>query len=74
MPLPVWVDALREIGVPPHLASHLAVMAQLHVQGRYDRMTDDLVRLTGRTPTSMVEFVRQHAAAFTPSDSAASAP
>ena len=39
--------------MPAHLISHLAVMADLHAQGRYDRMTDDLFKLTGKTPTSM---------------------
>jgi uncharacterized protein YbjT (DUF2867 family) len=71
VPLAAWIEALRGLGVPPHLLRHLAAMAELHVQGRYDRMTDDLRRLTGRTPTSMVEFVRQHAAAFTRGDGAA---
>jgi hypothetical protein len=40
-------------------------MAQLHAQGRYDRMTDDLFKLTGHTPTSMYDFVKSHEAEFT---------
>lgn len=67
VPLPGWVDTLRKFGVPTHLISHLAVMAELHAQGRYDRMTDDLFKLTGKTPTSMYDFVKLHAAEFTPS-------
>jgi hypothetical protein len=39
-------------------------MADLHAQGRYDRMTDDYLTLTGEKPTSMVEFVKRNAAAF----------
>jgi uncharacterized protein YbjT (DUF2867 family) len=74
VPLAAWIEALRGLGVPAHLLRHLAAMAELHAQGRYDRRTDDLFRLTGRTPTSMVDFVRLHAAAFTRSDAAASAP
>jgi uncharacterized protein YbjT (DUF2867 family) len=65
VPLSGWIDRLRELGVPTHLVNHLAVMAELHAQGRYDRMTDDLVKLTGKTPTSMYDFVRSHAADFT---------
>ncbi len=65
VPISAWREKLRELGVPPHLASHLAVMAQLHAQGRYDRMTDDLFKLTGHTPTSMYDFVKSHAAEFT---------
>jgi uncharacterized protein YbjT (DUF2867 family) len=65
VPLLEWTDRLREAGVPIHLVNHLAVMADLHAQGRYDRMTDDLFELTGKTPTSMHEFVKLHAAEFT---------
>ncbi|MDW3683747.1 hypothetical protein RA280_18750 [Cupriavidus sp. CV2] len=46
------------------LVKHLAVMAELHAQGRYDRMTDDLFRLTGKAPTSMHDFVKLHATEF----------
>ncbi|MBW4489355.1 MAG: SDR family NAD(P)-dependent oxidoreductase [Trichocoleus desertorum ATA4-8-CV12] len=69
VPLSGWTDQLREFGVPTHLAHHLAVMAELHAQGRYDRMTDDLFQLTGKMPTSMYDFVKLHAAEFTPSES-----
>jgi uncharacterized protein YbjT (DUF2867 family) len=65
VPLSAWTDGLREAGVPIHLVNHLAVMADLHMQGRYDRMTDDLFKLTGKVPTSMHEFVKLHAAEFT---------
>ena len=65
VPLSEWSDKLREFGMPTHLINHLAVMAALHAQGRYDRMTDDLFKLTGRTPTSVHDFVKLHAAEFT---------
>ncbi|WP_222946173.1 hypothetical protein [Paraburkholderia sp. UCT31] len=65
VPVSAWADKLREAGVPAHLINHLAVMAELHAQGRYDRMTDDLFKLTGHAPTSVHDFVRLHAAEFT---------
>ncbi|MFM0097556.1 NAD(P)H-binding protein [Paraburkholderia nemoris] len=65
VPLSAWTNTLREVGVPTHLVDHLAVMAELHRQGRYDRMTDDLFKLTGKAPTNMHEFVKLHAAEFT---------
>jgi uncharacterized protein YbjT (DUF2867 family) len=71
VPLSGWVETLRKFGVPTHLVNHLAVMAELHAQGRYDRMTDDLFKLTGKTPTSMYDFVKSHAAEFTRSQIAA---
>jgi uncharacterized protein YbjT (DUF2867 family) len=71
VPLSGWVDTLRQFGVPTHLVNHLAVMAELHAQGRYDRMTDDLFKLTGNRPTSLYDFVKLHAAEFTRSQVAA---
>lgn len=65
VPLSEWTEALREVGVPPHVVNHLSVMADLHAQGRYDRMTDDFFTLTGLMPTSVYDFVKLHAAAFT---------
>jgi len=47
--------------------SHLAAMADLHRAGRYDRMSDDVVTLTGQKPLSLQEFVRKNAATFTAS-------
>jgi uncharacterized protein YbjT (DUF2867 family) len=64
VPLDAWIDKVRALGLPPHLLAHLAAMARLHQQGRYDRMTDDFTRLTGRAPTSMREFVQEHAAEY----------
>ncbi len=64
VPLVEWRERLREAGVPAHLVNHLTVMADLNKQGRYDRMTDDLFKLTGETPTSMHDFVKLHAAEF----------
>jgi len=71
VPLSVWRDALRGFGVPTHLVSHLAAMAELHMLGRYDRMTDDLFKLTGKVPTSMYGFVKLHAAEFTRNEATA---
>jgi uncharacterized protein YbjT (DUF2867 family) len=42
------------------------VTVRLNAQGRYDRMTDDLLKLTGEAPMSMRDFVKLHAAEFTP--------
>ncbi|MBB4188635.1 NmrA family NAD(P)-binding protein [Sinorhizobium terangae] len=71
MPLAGWIEALRGFGVSDHLASHLSVMSKLHADGRYDRMTDDLFKLTGRTPTRVHDFVKLHAAEFTQREASA---
>jgi uncharacterized protein YbjT (DUF2867 family) len=65
IPLEVWRDALLKHGFPVHLVNHLATMADLHRTGRYDRISDDVLTLTGKRPLSVQEFVRRNAAAFT---------
>jgi hypothetical protein len=39
-------------------------MAELTRQGRYDRMTNTMCKLTGEAPTNMRDFVKLHAAEF----------
>ena len=65
LPVAAWSEKLRELGVPTHLINHLSTMARLHAQGRYDRMTDDVARLTGQKPMSTGDFVKLHSAEFT---------
>ena len=65
IPVEPWRDALLARGMPAHLVHHLATMADLHRAGRYDRMSDDVLALTGQKPMSVQEFVRKNAAAFT---------
>jgi hypothetical protein len=45
-----WSEKLLAADIPPHIVKHLSVMTELNKQGRYDRMTDDLFKLTGRRP------------------------
>jgi hypothetical protein len=65
VPVSSWSEKLLAAGIPAHTVKHLSVMAELNKQGRYDRMTDDLFKLTGQTPTTMYDFVKSHAAEFT---------
>ena len=58
---------LLERGLPGHLVNHLATMADLHRAGRYDRMSDDVLMLTGQGPLRVQEIVRKHAAPVTAS-------
>ena len=66
LPLAPWSEGLRQAKFPEHLVGHLSTMAELTQQGRYDRMTDDLQKITGNAPISMHDFVKRHAAEFTP--------
>ena len=65
VPLEPWRNELLERGLPIHLVKHLATMADLHRAGRYDRISNDVLTLTGQSPLSVREFVRNNAAAFT---------
>ena len=71
IPVGPWRDGLLQRGLPVHLVNHLATMADLHRAGRYDRMSDDVLTLTGKRPLSMQEFVRKNVSAFTASAKAA---
>jgi uncharacterized protein YbjT (DUF2867 family) len=71
IPLEPWRDGLLKQGLPAHLVNHLATMADLHRAGRYDRLSDDVLTLTGQAPLSLQEFVRENAAAFASSATAA---
>jgi len=64
VPLPAWSERLRQSGFSEHLVRHLSAMAELTRQGRYDRMTDTMRKLTGEAPTNMRDFVKLHAAEF----------
>jgi len=65
IPVEPWREVLLERGLPVHLVNHLVTMADLHRAGRYDRMSDDALNLTGQRPLSLQEFVRKNASAFT---------
>src|SRR6476659_6720685 len=67
IPVDAWRDGLLKHGLPVHLVNHLATMADLHRAGRYDRMSNDVLMLTGQGPLSVEEFVRKNAATFTAS-------
>lgn len=64
IPVTPWKEALLKGGLPVHLVKHLETMANLHRAGRYDRMSDDVLSLTGQRPLSVQEFVKKNAAAF----------
>jgi uncharacterized protein YbjT (DUF2867 family) len=56
---------------PEHLAAHVATMVRLHADNRYDRLTHDVEKITGRPATSVRDFVANHANLFQRSQPAA---
>jgi uncharacterized protein YbjT (DUF2867 family) len=59
-----WEGELKRQKVPEHLANHLVTMGGLHRAGRYDRITDNVERVTGRPAMSVHEFVSLNADEF----------
>ncbi|WP_299888097.1 ergot alkaloid biosynthesis protein [uncultured Ruegeria sp.] len=62
------VDELAErhqkLGLPQEYAKTLAAMDSAIAGGSEDRVTDHVLHLTGRAPTSLTEFVRQNLGAW----------
>jgi uncharacterized protein YbjT (DUF2867 family) len=50
-------DVLAHVGLPEHVQQHIATMAKLHRDGRYDRATDDVERITGQPAQTVEQYV-----------------
>jgi uncharacterized protein YbjT (DUF2867 family) len=60
-----WFEnVLKPIGLPSHVEQHIATMARLHREGRYDRLTDDVERVTGRPAVTVAHYVAEHRERF----------
>jgi len=57
VPLDRWQAGLSRMGLPPHTEQHVATMARLHRDNRYDRTADSVDRVTGIPPRSIEAFV-----------------
>ncbi|QIY95706.1 NAD(P)H-binding protein [Streptomyces sp. S1D4-11] len=63
VPLGQWrTEVLTKAGLPPHTEQHIATMARLHRENRYDRASDDVERVTGVPAQTIEAFVaaRRH--------------
>jgi uncharacterized protein YbjT (DUF2867 family) len=59
-----WLRELGELGLPPHVEQHIATMARLHREDRYNRSTDDVERITGRPAQTVRQYVERHRELF----------
>jgi uncharacterized protein YbjT (DUF2867 family) len=58
VPLDRWrAEVLAKAGLPPHTEQHVATMARLHRENRYDRASDDVERVSGVPAESVETFV-----------------
>ncbi|MEU8588984.1 NAD(P)H-binding protein [Streptomyces sp. NPDC048664] len=63
VPLEEWLEGdLRPLGLPDHVFEHIATMARLHAENRYDRRADGVEQVTGRPASGIADFVRRRAA------------
>jgi uncharacterized protein YbjT (DUF2867 family) len=57
VPLGRWQAELAKAGLPSHTEQHIATMGRLHQENRYDRVSDDVGRLTGIPAQTIEGFV-----------------
>jgi NAD(P)H dehydrogenase (quinone) len=63
VPYQDWLDHdLKPLGLAPHLEDHIATMARLHKDGRYDRLTSDISDLLGRPASGFDALIEETAA------------
>ena len=57
VPWETWAEQALSPGYGPYVNEHIATMARLHRENRYDRMTTTVEEITGRPAESVEEFV-----------------
>ncbi len=58
VPYDEWLERnLRPLGLSPHVFDHMAKMARLHRENRYDRVTNDVRELLGRPPSGFESVI-----------------
>jgi uncharacterized protein YbjT (DUF2867 family) len=65
IPHDTWVtEVLVPLNLPAHVQQHLETMARLHREGRYDRATDDVRKVTGEPPLTVEQYVAANRGLF----------
>lgn len=60
VPFETWLEHdLKPLGLPSYVQDHIATMARLHGQNRYDRSTGDVADLLGRPPSGFGSLVEE---------------
>jgi uncharacterized protein YbjT (DUF2867 family) len=59
-PYDEWLAELSKVGLPPHVQQHIATMARLHREDRYNRSTHDVEDITGHPAQSVRQYVELH--------------
>ncbi|MGO9152359.1 NAD(P)H-binding protein [Mycobacterium sp.] len=59
-----FLEVLGKVELPPHVQQHIATMARLHREDRYNRSTHDFEEITGHPAQSVRQYVEQHRELF----------
>jgi uncharacterized protein YbjT (DUF2867 family) len=58
VPYDDWLQCvLIPAGLPAHVQQHIATMARLHREDRYNRRTDDVERITGQPAQTVADYI-----------------
>ena len=57
-------QVLARAGLGSYVQEHIATVARLHRENRYDRMTTTVEEITGRAAESVEEFVKRRSDLF----------
>jgi uncharacterized protein YbjT (DUF2867 family) len=60
-----WLDDLNQAGLDPYIQEHIATIARLHRQDRYNRSTHDVEDITGHPAQTVAQYIGQHRDLFT---------
>jgi uncharacterized protein YbjT (DUF2867 family) len=55
-----FLQQLSKVGLPQYVQQHIATMARLHREDRYNRSTHDVEDVTGHPAQSVRQYVEQH--------------
>ena len=55
-----FLQQLDQVGLPPHVQQHIATMARLHREDRYNRSTHDFEDITGHPAQTVRQYVERH--------------
>jgi uncharacterized protein YbjT (DUF2867 family) len=55
-----FLQQLDKVGLPAHVQQHIATMAKLHREDRYNRATRDFEDITGHPAQTVRQYVEQH--------------
>lgn len=59
VPYQNWLERdLKRLALPPHVQDHIATMARLHKDNRYDRFITDVSDLLGHPPSGFDALIQ----------------